>query len=175
MNNEFSITHFYEPWYHFEIQNMLTPENFSLVKQYSESLEQYDSRSMYVIRDGEIYDILSSAMKRICKEINYNPPVDHEITIQFDNIVPNWAYNKIHSDNPKKFVTFIFAISDEGTGTHIYSTDKSELVKTTNWVQNGGNGFIRADDTWHDFDAKGLTDIRRTAIIMLAEKGWDRV
>lgn len=169
------VIHFYEPWYHFEVRDFLSSDNFSIVQQYSESLQIYADRSMHVIREGYVYDVLSAAMYELCDRIEYEIPMEHEITVQFDIIKPNWAYNKIHSDNPKKFVTFIMAISDEGTGTHIYDTDRETYIKTTEWVRNGGNGFIRKDNTWHDFDANGLTDYRRTAIIMLAEKGWDRV
>ena len=114
---------------------------------------------------------MATAMRELCKEIEFEITDNMEITIQFDIIKPDWSYNKVHSDNPKKFVTFVMAISDEGTGTHLYSTDRTTFIKTTDWIQNGGNGFIRKDDTWHDFDSKGLTDYRRTALIMLAEKG----
>ncbi len=164
-----------EPWEHFEVYDFLDPSDFNSVKTYAESLPVNADRTMNVLRSGYVHDMLSRAMYKLLKEIKYSPLAEHEITVQLDAIKPGWAYNKIHADNPKKWVTFVMALSDEGTGTHLYTTDQQTLVKTTEWIPNGGNGFIRKEDTWHDFDAKGLTDIRRTAIVMLAEKGWDSV
>ena len=168
------IKHSY-PWNYFEVHNFLPLSEFNSVKIYAESQPVTDDRSMTVLRSGYVHDILARAMYKLLDKIEYGPLAEHEITVQLDAIKPGWAYDKIHADNPKKWVTFVMAISDEGTGTHLYTTDRQTLAKTTDWIPNGGNGFIRRDNTWHDFDAKGLTDIRRTAIVMLAEKGWDSV
>lgn len=168
------IKHSY-PWNYFEVHEFLPLLEFNSVKIYAESQPVTADRSMTVLRSGYVYDLLSTAMYDLCDKIGYQPLVEHEITVQLDSIKPGWTYNKIHADNPKKLLTFVMAISTEGTGTHLYTTDRQTLAKTTDWIPNGGNGFIRKDDTWHDFDAKGLTDIRRTAIIMLAEKAWDSV
>lgn len=164
-----------KPWEHFEVHNFLDTHNFNSVKMFAKNLTVTNDRSMKVLRTGDIYSILSDAMRMFCNSISYCPPADHEITVQLDAIKPGWAYNKVHTDNPKKWVTFVMAISETGTGTHLYSKDRQSLIKTTNWIPNGGYGFIRKNNTWHDFDAIGLSDIRRTAIIMLAEKGWDNV
>ena len=164
-----------EPWEHFEVHDFLDSSDFNSIKIYAESFQLNADRTMNVLRSGYVHDILARAMYKLLDEIKYTPLVEHEITVQLDAIKPGWAYNKIHADNPKKWVTFVMAISDQGTGTQLYTKDQQTLVKTTDWIPNGGNGFIRKEDTWHDFDAKGLTDIRRTAIVMLAEKGWDSV
>lgn len=165
-----------EPWDWFEVHNFLSDEEFHSVRIYAENQDVHDTeRTMHVLRSGYAYDIMATAMRELCKEIEFVITDEMEITIQLDAIEPDWAYDKVHSDNEKKLVTFVMAISDEGTGTHLYSKDRTTYVKTTNWIQNGGNGFIRKDDTWHDFDSKGLTDYRRTAIIMVAERGWDNV
>ena len=164
-----------KPWEHFEVHDFLDSSDFNSIKIYAESLPLNADRTMNVLRSGYVHDILARAMYKLLGVIKYTPLVEHEITVQLDAIKPGWAYNKIHADNPKKWVTFVMAISDQGTGTQLYTKDQQTLVKTTDWIPNGGNGFIRKEDTWHDFDAKGLTDIRRTAIVMLAEKGWDSV
>jgi hypothetical protein len=164
-----------EPWEHFEVHDFLDSSDFNSIKIHAESLPLNADRTMNVLRSGYVHDILARAMYKLLDEIKYTPRVEDEITVQLDAIKPGWAYNKIHADNPKKWVTFVMAISDQGTGTQLYTKDQQTLVKTTDWIPNGGNGFIRKEDTWHDFDAKGLTDIRRTAIVMLAEKGWDSV
>lgn len=163
------------PWDHFEVHDFLDPAEFNSVKIFAENQPVISDRTMTVLRSGYVHDILARAMYKLLDEIKYSALMEHEITVQLDAIKPGWAYDKIHSDNPKKWVTFVMAISDEGTGTQLYTKDQQTLVKTTDWIPNGGNGFIRREDTWHDFDAKGLTDIRRTAIVMLAEKGWDNV
>lgn len=164
-----------DPWDYFEVHEFLSQQDFHAVRVYAENQHvQNVDRTMHVLRSGYAYDIMATAMRELCAEIEFDITDDMEITIQLDTIKPGWAYNKVHSDNEKKYVTFVMAISDTGTGTHLYTCDKSTYVKTTDWIQNGGNGFIRKDDTWHDFDSKGLTDLRRTAIIMVAQKGWDQ-
>jgi len=163
----------YTPWNYFEVHDFLLQNDFKKLKLYAESLPVTTDRNMTVLRNGNIYNILSSAMLELCNHIDYKIPSSYDITVQLDSIIPNWKYNKIHNDNSKKFVTFVLAISDNGTGTHLYSQNKKDYIKTTDWIQNGGNGFIRTDNSWHDFDSVELTDIRRTAIIMLAKKDWD--
>jgi hypothetical protein len=147
------------------------------INEFSKDLPSNDWRNMTVVREGAVYDLLLDRMRKLCIEIDFDFDLKnkHDFTVQFDNVRPNWAYDKVHSDNPKKFVTFVLALSDKGTGTHLYSRDRSTYIKTTDWIKNGGNGFIRKEDTWHDFDSKGLTRMRRTAICMIAEKGWDSV
>lgn len=161
------------PWDWFEVHNFISEEHFQAIKAHANTLERYDERSMHVVKKGWAYDIIADAMEDLCDSIGFKIENNHEIVVQFDIIKPGWAYNKIHSDHEKKLVTFVMAISDEGTGTQLYSNDKSTYIKTTDWIPNGGNGFIRKDNTWHDFDSKGLNDYRVTAIVMLAEKGWD--
>lgn len=167
-----------DPWDWFEVHDFFgNDRDFEYINDFSNDLPSNDWRNMTVVREGAVYDLLLDRMRKLCREINFDLDLKnkHDFTVQFDNIRPNWAYDKVHSDNPKKFVTFVLALSDKGTGTHLYSRDRSTYIKTTDWIRNGGNGFIRKDDTWHDFDSKGLTRMRRTAICMIAEKGWDRV
>ena len=167
-----------DPWAWFEVHDFFgNDRDFEYINEFSNGLPSNDWRNMTVVREGAVYDLLLDRMRKLCREIEFDLDLKnkHEFTVQFDNIRPNWAYDKVHSDNPKKFVTFVLALSDKGTGTHLYSRDRSTYIKTTDWIRNGGNGFIREEDSWHDFDSKGLTRMRRTAICMIAEKGWDRV
>jgi len=167
-----------EPWEYFEVHDFFTDElAFEYINQFSKEIPSREPRTMTVLRNGRVYDLLLDRMCELCREIEFDLDLEnkHEFTVQLDNIRPGWAYDKVHSDNPKKFVTFVLALSDSGTGTQLYSQDRTNYVKTTSWIKNGGNGFIRTDNSWHDFDAKGLTRERRTAICMIAEQGWDRV
>ena len=167
-----------DPWDYFEVHDFFgNDRDLEYINEFSNDLPSNDWRNMTVVREGAVYDLLLDRMRKLCVEIDFDFDLKnkHDFTVQFDNVRPNWAYDKVHSDNPKKFVTFVLALSDKGTGTHLYSRDRSTYIKTTDWIKNGGNGFIRKEDTWHDFDSKGLTRMRRTAICMIAEKGWDSV
>jgi hypothetical protein len=167
-----------DPWDYFEVHGFFgNMEDFEIVDRFSKDIPSREPRTMTVIREGIVYDLLLDRMRKLCREIGFDLDLEntHEFTAQFDNIRPGWAYDKVHSDNPKKFVTFVLALSEQGTGTKLYTRDRSTYVKTTDWIRNGGNGFIRQDDTWHDFDSHGLTRMRRTAICMIAEQGWDSV
>lgn len=167
-----------DPWDYFEVHDFFgNLEHFEFVNGFSKTLPENEWRNMTVVREGRVYELLLDRMRKLCTEIEFDLDLKnkHEFTVQFDNIRPNWGYDRIHSDNPKKFVTFVLALSDEGTGTKLYTKDRSTYVKTTDWIKNGGNGFIRKEDTWHDFDSRGLKYMRRTAICMIAEQGWDRV
>jgi len=167
-----------DPWDYFEVHDFFgNDRDLEYINEFSNDLPSNDWRNMTVVREGAVYDLLLDRMRKLCIEIDFDFDLKnkHDFTVQFDNVRPNWAYDKVHSDNPKKFVTFVLALSDKGTGTHLYSRDRSTYIKTTDWIKNGGNGFIRKEDTWHDFDSKGLTRMRRTAICMIAEKGWDSV
>jgi len=167
-----------DPWDYFEVHDFFGDQrHFNYIDGFSKTLPEKEWRNMTVVREGRVYDLLLDRMRKLCREIEFDLDLKnkHEFTVQFDSIRPGWAYDKVHSDNPKKFVTFVLALSEQGTGTKLYTRDRSTYVKTTDWIRNGGNGFIRQDDTWHDFDSMGLTRMRRTAICMIAEQGWDSV
>lgn len=168
-----------DPMDYFEVRDFFgNMEDFEIVNDFSKNISSREPRTITVIREGIVYDLLLDRMRKLCREIGFDLYLEntHEFTVQFDNIRPGWAHDKIHSDNPKKFVTFVLALSDNGTGTHLYSQDRTTYIKTTDWIKNGGDGFIRTDNkSWYDFDAKGLIRERRTAICMIAEQGWDRV
>lgn len=171
------VTKYSEPWDWFEVHSFFsTEEDFNKIDEFSKNISIYDKRSSKVLYredNEEVYHMLYDRMKVLCNKIGFTITDNMDLYVQFDNIKPGWAYSKVHSDHNKKFVTFVMAVSEEGTGTHLYSKDRTTYIKTTDWIQNGGNGFIRQDHSWHDFDAKGLTNDRRTVICMIAEKGWD--
>ena len=65
-----------------------------------------------------------------------------------------WNYNLVHNDMPSKIFTFTVFLSEYGKGTQIYSgPNKEDYVYTAEWKVNGGMGFVRTEDSWHDFGA----------------------
>jgi len=170
------VNEYFKPWPYFEVYDFLNSQDFDIVREFSNSIPISESRrTSVVLHEGIEHSILSSAMHELCQKIQYRITDGMEITVQFDVIAPGFDY-KIHNDNPKKYVTFVLAISEQGTGTNLYyANNKDSYYSTTKWIPNGGNGFVRQNYTWHDFNSIGLNDYRRTAIVMLAQKGWDRV
>lgn len=164
------VEHFQDPWPHFSITNLLTIEDFAKVDEFSQSLNIYNDRSNHQIRQGEIYNLLSKTIENIASHLNLKTKGLYKC-VEFDIIRPGWSYNKIHSDNPHKVMTFVMAISKTGSGTHLFKNKNSNsYVKTTNWIPNGGNGFIRTENSWHDFDSLTCTEPRRTAILLLTKR-----
>jgi len=164
------ITHYKKPWPHFSITNLLSIENFLKIDEFSRKLNIYDTRSNHQIRDGEIYHLLSNTIQEIADQLGIRTDGLYKC-VEFDIIQPGWAYNKIHNDNEHKVLTFVMAISKTGSGTHLFKEKKRDTYKkTTEWIPNGGNGFLRTNKTWHDFDSLTCTEPRRTAILLLTDK-----
>lgn len=164
------IKFYNKPWPHFSIKNLLNKEDFDKVNEFSKSIEIKGKRNNIQVRNGEIYNLLCSTIEEIAQLLNINTKGLYK-AVEFDVIQPNWAYNKIHNDNEAKVLTFVMALSDTGTGTHLYKTkNKNTYVKTTKWLVNGGNGFLRSDITWHDFDSFCCSEPRRTALLFLTTK-----
>lgn len=65
-----------------------------------------------------------------------------------------WDYNTIHTDLRSKIFTFTVYLSEYGKGTQLFSgPNKEDLVDTVEWKVNRGMGFVRTDDSWHNFGA----------------------
>ena len=68
-------------------------------------------------------------------------------------------------------LTLVIALSDTGTMFHLFKTNQRDsYAKTPKWTPNCGTGFLRTDDTWHDFDSMGNTEIRKTLHICIRQR-----
>lgn len=153
-----------EPWNHWLVRDFLTEEDFAKVKEYSYSLPAYTGNTYCDrVTEGVLFDMLQSKLFDLCAEIGYNTTGKGKyFAMEFMTMEPDYVYNKVHTDNPAKGLTFILGVSDEGTGTKLYS-DKTTYHSTTEWAQNGGTMFNPSTNTsWHCFDAIGCSEIRRT-------------
>src|SRR6056297_1963508 len=170
MNIEF----YKKPWKHFSITNLLDDKTFKKVNKFSKKIEAQNCRNNVQVRVTNypvMYNLLKPYIYVIAKEVGITSTANLYPAVEFDVIKPGWAYNKIHNDNPSKVMTFILAISATGSGTHLYKNQvQSAYSKTTDWLPNGGNGFVRSNKTWHDFDSLQCTENRRTAILMLTKE-----
>lgn len=151
------------PWDHYTIQEFLSEDDFYMVDAFSKSL-----CGIHPVTHGLAFDVLYDAMKHLSDTIGFDYN-QCNFKVEFMNIEPDWSYNKIHTDAPWKAMTFVLGLSPEGTGTKLYTTnDYSSYVHTTQWNQNGGTAFCRADNTWHDYDSIGLHNTRRTVLLLWA-------
>ena len=170
------------PYFHFLVDNFYTPDVFSYI--YNKSFELVNENTRNHCReknDRQVLDLMWQDIAwakvispfeilahRVCSEKNpklldkLNDPT-YGPAAQMQFIPRGWDYNTIHTDIPSKIFTFTVYISKNGKGTQIFSGPNMEdHVKTTDWKQNYGMGFIRTNDSWHNFGA--LEDHDRVSI-----------
>jgi hypothetical protein len=80
-----------------------------------------------------------------------------------------------HTDLGVKVFTMLFYSSTEpqhaGLGTDIYDADKKH-VGTSPFVSNGAMIFVPSDITYHGFEARPITGVRKSVIINYVTTEW---
>lgn len=170
------------PYFYFLVDNFYTSEEFSYI--YKKSFELVDETTRNHCRQtnhrrvfdliwediawGKVIHPFETLTQTVCSEKNpkllekINSPT-YGPAAQMQFIPRGWDYNKPHTDIPSKIFTFTVYISENGKGTQVFSGPNMEdHVKTTDWQQNSGMGFIRTYDSWHNFGA--LEDHDRVSI-----------
>ena len=164
------ISHFYQPWKHFEVSDFLSDSEHKEIKKLFKTFPDpnpINDRISHKVQN----DILRSRFVELLKWLNiqWNENT-HSIHIQLDKISPQFEY-RIHTDIWTKVLTLVIHISDSGHGTRLYSTtetfDRRTLVRTMNWIPRGGGGFLRSDTTFHSFDTLEDKTMRQTIILTL--------
>jgi hypothetical protein len=160
-----------DPWYHYEVSEFLTQDEFDAVKAYHienvPPLEKGRNNLRNQFISEEMRGIITPRMHELAKLIK--PKEDNtnrRLNIEMDTIQPEWAFS-IHQDIKGKYIVFVLDLSDTGNGTRLHKSEDGPIVKTMPWIVNGGGGFIRTDYSWHSFDTHGATEPRRTVILNL--------
>lgn len=82
---------------------------------------------------------------------------------------------KPHTDIGAKLVTILIYLSKDadaqGWGTDIYY-DEERYHSTVSYKSNTALMFIPADDTWHGFDPRTISGVRKTLIINYVKPEW---
>jgi len=162
------------PWEHYEITEILSVNNFNTVKEYSDSysLPENGRHTNFVENNNSIYTIFKNIIIDFCEHINCDI-TNKYFLLEHSICSPNYKYNRIHTDNPNKLLTFVYYLSDDNFGTKLYKEKTIESkFKYSNWSKNGGMAFIRNENTFHDFEANET--VRRTFnLILLNNKNLD--
>jgi hypothetical protein len=102
-----------------------------------------DLNNIFIKRFGEYLDTIGLDYQKeniyMQFQIHISPPEKNEFDLQM-----------IHCDHPSRICTCVIHLTEVGTGTELYSDQGIEnLVKITNWIPNGGNGWTTTESGWH--------------------------
>jgi len=166
------IIHCENPWPHFEVEDFLTEDQISLVRNdFVSAKSPKDFGQITKDYNHTKFDFLIDNFKLLLNNINYKYNNDDtEITTFYHQLSPEANY-KIHNDQESKLVSFILHISDEGRGTKLYSSrDESSFYKNARWIPGGGTAFVKTNESWHSMDNLDNFFIRKTVLINLRKK-----
>ena len=80
-----------------------------------------------------------------------------------------------HSDLGVKLFTLLLYLSDDpahaSLGTDIYDADKAH-VGTAPFIPNGAMIFVPADNTFHGFEARPISGVRKSLIVNYVTEDW---
>ena len=164
------ISHFYQPWKHFEVSDSISESEHKEIKKLYKTFpdpKPINDRVSHKIQNEMLRNRFIELLKWLNIQWSENT---HSIHIELDKISPQFKF-QIHTDIWTKVLTLIIHISDSGHGTRLYSSTKTfdwrTLVRTMNWTPRGGGGFLRSDETHHSFDTLEDKTMRQTIILTL--------
>lgn len=160
------------PWPHFEVEDFLTEEQISLVRNdFISAKSPKDFGEITKDYNHTKFNFLIDNFKLLLNKINYNYDDNNtEITTFYHQLSPE-ANFEIHNDQESKLVSFILHISKEGKGTKLYSSkDESSFYKNARWIPRGGTIFVKTNRSWHSMDNLDSFSIRKTILINLRKK-----
>ena len=171
------ISHFYQPWKHFEVSDFISDSEHKEIKKLYKTFPDprpINDRVSHKIQNDMLRNRFIELLKWLNIQWNNNT---HSIHIELDKISPQFKF-QIHTDIWTKMLSLIIHISETGHGTRLYSPHKSfdewrTLVRTMNWTPRGGGGFLRTDETYHSFDTIEDDMMRQTILLTLRQnKNW---
>ena len=164
---------FYEskPYLHFFVENFYSDSEFKEITNELNSLYKpiTDDRIVLDLKFvSKKFDLIINPFVTLANLVAESIQPDLLEKFNSDKYIPaaqmqfnpkGWDYGNIHTDIPSKIFTFTVYMSEFGKGTQIFEGPTwDDHVKTAEWVQNGGMGFIRTDDSWHNFGADKKND-----------------
>jgi hypothetical protein len=181
------VTRFEEPWTHYQISDILTTNELSTLRAFSDSLDAPADGQAYkyflgtdqLVKDNEeiesqeiaCTEILTSAFTNILNTLEIVVEDSHAMYFEYMNLSPGFNWDHIHPDSPEKLFSFSLHVSATGRGTDLYTFPDSDIEKTIPWNPGGGFGFARTDTTYHNFQAPDDSDSNRITVnLFLADK-----
>jgi len=169
-----------DPWLHTEVTEYFSFSEFKKIQEYFTALEidtssaitihfendkKYNGevssshiisvvKSFNVKRQSmfcnELDEIFKKRYKEYLTQCNINPEQDNYYFDFSLMIQPPNFLGHIHLDHACRANTLIIHISEEGTGTGIYTDNNDDgFVKYTDWHPNGGVGWMSNEASWH--------------------------
>ena len=182
-----------EPFTHYDVKDFLTTEDFSVVYNYMEKLENplkpfsnfvdcfYIKSSKNIGKKRKTNSTLktlqqetftpTSDEKNVCAIlqktfIRFLKEINmpHSSIFGFEFARQSKKYKyEIHTDKIEKKYSFVLYVSKTGSGTKLYDKNKN-LVKVCDWGMNGGIGFVRSDYSFHSYDSQEK-EIRKSIVM----------
>ena len=164
---------FYEskPYLHFFVENFYFDSEFKEITNELNSLYKpiTDDRIVLDLKFvSKKFDLIINPFVTLANLVAESIQPDLLEKFKSDKYIPaaqmqfnpkGWDYGNIHTDIPSKIFTFTVYMSEFGKGTQIFEGPTwDDHVKTAKWVQNGGMGFIRTENSWHNFGADKKND-----------------
>lgn len=164
---------FYEskPYLHFFVENFYSDSEFKEITNELNSLYKpiIDDRIVLDLKFvSKKFDLIINPFVTLANLVAESIQPDLLEKFNSDKYIPaaqmqfnpkGWDYGNIHTDIPSKIFTFTVYMSEFGKGTQIFEGPTwDDHVKTAKWVQNGGMGFIRTENSWHNFGADKKND-----------------
>jgi hypothetical protein len=159
------------PWPHFIVSDFLNSEMYQVAKQIHERFTGKPSAgSRNTVRlkrrvNHYLYDQMETNFLSLLDRVGL-PDISGEVVVEFDALGINYQYPP-HTDIASKVASFVYHISEQGSGTKLLNDKQPSSIKTLPWIVNGGGGFIRTANSWHMFDNIGFSSIRRTILFTL--------
>lgn len=174
-----TIEYFYEPWFHFVIDDFLSENELSEFVRIIDEVSQSDYKlvtygehdipfSHTYVFDNTVRRFLRKKMVDTYEQLEMKPKIDLQnvfYNTQMSTLYPN-SNHGIHWDMGVKLMSLVVYMSEEGNGTRLYNTDKlSSFSKEVEWKINRCVGFFPKEDiTWHDF--YNNTDHDRNTLVL---------
>lgn len=162
------------PWPHFIVTNFISDEMYSAAKQIHERMTgepEAGKRNTFPFKrrvNHYLYDELETNFLSLLSQVGLQH-ADGEVVIEFDALGAGFEYHP-HTDIATKIASFVYHVSEQGTGTRLLTREKNPSIKTLPWIVNGGGGFVRTENSWHTFDNVDFSTVRRTMLLTLRKQ-----
>ena len=159
------------PWPHFIVSNFLNPEMYHVAKQIHERFTGEPSvgkRNTILLKrkvNHYLYDEMETNFLQLLDQVGLLDG-SGRVVIELDALGIGFQYPP-HTDIASKVASFVYHISEYGSGTKLLNNNPFSTISALPWIVNGGGGFIRTANSWHMFDNIGFSSVRRTILFTL--------
>lgn len=158
------VTKYTDPWEHYIVDDFLDESTFDMVQA---TIEQFpranpkEQETLFLKKSGyhAIYQAIYDTYVEYIRDYVDPNILDTNIRMEYSSCGNGFVYN-IHRDHVAKIFSFVFYVSEEGTGTSLYDASGQTLVKEVEWKPNRAFAFFRGEDTFHSYHSN--VDNRQT-------------